>query len=459
MFDWKTNEHAHVVRAKARLVARGFKQREGIDYFETFAPTPAASCIRLLGAIACELDLDLCHFDAEQAFVQSTLEEDVFMRLPQGCGEMSGKVVRLNRSLYGLKQASRSWHNHLLSHMKSLGFEQSPADACVMRLIESGTVSIVTVVHVDDIFAVGRKARCDQFCEDLNRLVPINNLGELRWYAGCRFSRDLGAGTLTISQQAFAENTAEKFGVRSGRRNPLAKGLKLDEFDKTEPEGDWPFRELVGCLMWLANQTRPDIANAVRAVARYAHSPRGVHWRTAIGILEYVFSTSGFGITFQRGSGLELVAYADADYASKATDRRSVSGGVVMCAGACVCWFSRTQKCVTLSTTEAEYVALADTIKEAIFLRYVWSFILPGSDARCITVFEDNEGARHLAQNPVSTPNSKHIDVRHHFLRELVLRGDFSIVHVESEKQHADFLTKALTNEAFRFHRDVLMNL
>ena len=120
VYGWKSNEIGFATRAKARLVARGCGQREGIDFFETFAPTPTASCIRLLGAIACELDLDLCHFDAEQAFVQSNLDEDVFMRLPRGCGEMSGKVVRLNRSLYGLKQASRSWHNHLLSHMKSL---------------------------------------------------------------------------------------------------------------------------------------------------------------------------------------------------------------------------------------------------------------------------------------------------------------------------------------------------
>ena len=106
MFGLKSNEHDYVVRAKARLVARGFKQREGNVFF-FFAPTPAASCFRLLGAIACELGLDLCHFDAEQAFVQSSLDEDVFMRLPPGCGEISGKIVRLNRSLYGLKQASR----------------------------------------------------------------------------------------------------------------------------------------------------------------------------------------------------------------------------------------------------------------------------------------------------------------------------------------------------------------
>ena len=120
-----------MVKAKARQVARGFSQREGIDFFETYAPTPSAACIRLLASIACEYDLDLCHFDAEQAFVQSELEEEVFLRLPQGCGKMSGRVVRLNRSLYGLRQESRTWHNHLIVRMKSLGFEQCLADACV----------------------------------------------------------------------------------------------------------------------------------------------------------------------------------------------------------------------------------------------------------------------------------------------------------------------------------------
>ena len=130
VFAGKSNENDDVVREKARLVTLGFKQREGIVFFETFAPTPAASCFHLLGAIACEVGLDLCRFDAEQAFVQSSLEENVFMRLPPGCGKMSGKEARLTRSLSGLKQASRSWYNHLLAHMKSLRFGQSSADAC-----------------------------------------------------------------------------------------------------------------------------------------------------------------------------------------------------------------------------------------------------------------------------------------------------------------------------------------
>ena len=123
-----------------------------------------------------------------------------------------------------------------------------------------------------------------------------------------------------------------------------------------------------------------------------------------------------------------------------------------MCAGACVCWFSRTQKCVMLSTTEAKYVALVDPIKEAIVLRYVWSFIfLPGLGSACIAVLEDNKGTRHLAHNPVCASNSEHINIRDHFLRELVFRGELDVVSVKSEQQHTDFLTKTLAGPVFVF--------
>ena len=170
-------------------------------------------------------------------------------------------------------------------------------------------------------------------------------------------------------------------------------GLNLKEFEKDEPEGDWSFREVVGSLMWLANQTRPDISDAIRAVARCVHAPKSVHWGTALTILKYLRTTRNLGITCQRGSGLDLEAFADAGYASKATDRRSVSGGVVMCGGAAVSWFSRTQKCVTLSTTEAEYVAMSECAKEALFVRHVWCFIFSARGVPCMKVFEDNQGA------------------------------------------------------------------
>ncbi|CAB1117636.1 unnamed protein product [Ectocarpus sp. CCAP 1310/34] len=326
-------------------------------------------------AMACKQNLSLRHFDIKQAFVQSDLDEDIFMLLPEECGRLSGMIVKLNKSLYGLKRASRQWHSHLAT-----------------------------------------------------------------WI-------------LKISQQTYAEELVMEFGVEYGKEVPLPVGLKLSEFDQVEEVLSWPFRELIGSLMWLATQTRPDIANAVRAVARYCASPKEIHWRAGLGILGYVVRTSDLGISFRRGSvaGLSMEVFADADYASKAADRRSVSGGLVMCGGGCSSWFSRTQKCVTLSRTVAEYVSLADVMKEVLFLEQVWRFMFP--------VFEDNQGAIHLAQNPISSSNSKHIDVRHHFIRELVSRKEISIFDVESAYQHADFLTKALHVGDFEFHRNFVMSV
>ena len=146
--------------------------------------------------------------------------------------------------------------------------------------------------------------------------------------------------------------------------------------------------------------------------------------------------------------------FVDSDLASKATDRRSVSGAVVMFAGACVMYLCRTQKSVARSSMEAEYVAMADGMKEAIFLRYLRSFLFPDRDVGCTLIHEDNVSAIHLACNPASTPNSKHIDIRHHFIRERVEWGDFKVVHVRSGLQRADFLTKPLPKEIFCAHRD-----
>ena len=211
---------------------------------------------------------------------------------------MSGKVVRLNKMLYGLKQASRTWHAHLTTCLLRLGFEQCLTDVCVLRLIEDGRVTITAVVHVDDIFAVGQKEMCDRLCVDLNRTIPVKNLGELKWYGGYRYLRDRKRGTLTISQQSFAKELVNKFDMTSVQNIPLRVGLKLDEFDVDEKTENRPFRELVGGLMWLAISTRPDISNAVRSVARYCSTPKAIHWKAALVILAYINGISHFGITF-----------------------------------------------------------------------------------------------------------------------------------------------------------------
>ncbi|CAB1118960.1 unnamed protein product [Ectocarpus sp. CCAP 1310/34] len=201
---------------------------------------------------------------------------------------------------------------------------------------------------------------------------------------------------------------------------------------ENEEAGDVPFREVVGCLMWIASQTRPDISNAVRAVARHSHEPKLSHWKAAPKVLNYLLGTAHLSLNFKRDSSVDVgtLVYVDADFASKATDRRSVSGALVFVAGMLVVWTSRTQKCVAQSTSEAEYLAM-----------------------------EDNEGAIALADNPLSSGISKHIDVRHHFLRSLTEEGRIKISHVSSKEQHADILTKALPRALFEVNRDIVLGL
>ena len=163
-------------------------------------------------------------------------------------------------------------------------------------------MAITAVVHVDDIFAVGRKEICDKLCVDLNRAIPVTNVGELQWYGGCRYSRDRKRGTLTKSQQSFAEELVRKLRVISVQNVPLRVGLKLEEFDEDEETESWPFRQLVGGLMWLAISARLDISNTVRSVARDCSTPKAIHWKAACGVLAYINGTSGFGITYQRGT-------------------------------------------------------------------------------------------------------------------------------------------------------------
>ncbi|CAM9903911.1 unnamed protein product [Pylaiella littoralis] len=242
VFNVKSDEYGWTTKMKARLVARGDQQVENVDFGERYAPTVSVSCVRMLAALACELNLDLCHFDVEQAFVRSELEEDVYMRLPKGCGALSGMIVKLNKSLYGLRQASRSWHGLLKKCLLDLGFEQCLVDTCVFRLIEDGCVVLILVVHVDDIFAVGERERCDRFGMDLNKSVPVKNLGELRWYSGCFYERDMESGRLTISQQTYTEELAAEYGVEWGKSVPLSTGMKLSEFDPEEADTEFPFR-------------------------------------------------------------------------------------------------------------------------------------------------------------------------------------------------------------------------
>ena len=465
VFTWKTDAEGLITKAKARLVARGFGQRFGVDYFETFAPTPSVSSIKVAIAIAVQNGWPLYHLDVQQAFVRAPLDTDVYMKLPAGCGKRTGDVVKLNKALYGVKQAGRQWSSHLCKILvRYLDMEQCKADPCVFRRIVDGVVVLILVVHVDDILVGGKKDACDELHSILNQKFPTTNLGEVHWYMGCAVERDWEENSIKLSQETFVRTLLKRFGVIHRESTPASPTADLGPTLESDLVVDRPFRQAVGGLMWLAGMSRPDIADAVRAVARHSHDPCERHWKAVMRIMGYLHETPDIGITYKKGKELSLSVYADANYASKATDRRSISGVAVMLGGAAVYATSRTQHCVTLSTTEAEYVAMAEGAKEGLFVRAVMSFMQPksdtvGIDTYVIQILEDNEGAKAMAENPLSSGRSKHIDVRWHFIRELVESGEVKIVHVGTEEQHADMLTKALDVKLFKRHRAALMNL
>ena len=196
---------------------------------------------------------------------------------------------------------------------------------------------------------------------------------------GCSFERDTDEGTLTISQMNFASALVERFGITTECDTPSSPSVELLPRSEDEPQTTEPYREAVGSLMWLANTTRPDLAQAVGAVARHSHDPSDTHWKAVKRVLAYLKMTVSLGLVYRRGSGKHLSAFADSSYAPRETNRRSVSGGIVMYGKTAIAWFSRTQKCVTLSSTESEYVSLSDTIRETLFARGVLNFIQPKS--------------------------------------------------------------------------------
>ena len=454
-FGYKTDNKGKITKLKARLVARGFTQIRDVDYTHSSSPCPSSASVKLILAVANEKGLSLRHFDVAQAYIRASLDEEVYMNLLAGCGEQSKRTAKLERAIYGLKQSGRQWGHLCADTLIADGFEQCKADPCIFRKVVDGEVVMIVGVYVDDLLVGGSEEDCQWLFASLNKKIPTNDLGECTWYDGCGIERDVELGTIKLSQEAYVESLMKRFDEQSISDIPASPGADLGPKQDNEPGKNWPVREAVGSLMWLSTVTRPDITNAVRAVARYAHEPTERLWQAITKIISYLSGTKSLVITYVRGSGLSLNVYADADYAIKENDRRSVSGMALTLGGTVVSHASTTQRVVSLSTSETEYIAAGDGVKEALFVRAVLSFIAPETCGASINVLEDNQGTKALIENHLSSARSKHIDVRFHFIRELFKARKISVEYVASAEQRADILTKALSRANFRYHVNI----
>ena len=456
VYKIKRDANGNVERFKSRLVAKGFLQRQGVDFEEVYAPVSKHTTLRALLGVVAAGDLELHQLDVKTAFLNGKLEEVIFMQQPEGYEQGGSKMVcRLRKALYGLRQAPRAWHQRLKEELGELGFTASESDAALFSGVVDGE-RVWVVVWVDDILiAASGEPRLAKVKSHLASKFDVRDLGEAEFFLGMELTRDRTARTVKLTQKKLTRELVERFGMTEAKARsvPLGAGEKLTRDGEPLRTDKFPYSELIGSLLYLSVCTRPDIAQAVGALARYMANPTEDHWRAALGVVRFLAGTAEDGVTF-GGSEETLVGYCDADYAGDVDSRRSTTGYVFLMYGGAVSWSSRLQPTVAASTVEAEYMSAASAAKEALWLRKLCGDL--GMSGGAVQMYGDNQGALRLLKHPIASQRSKHIDIMHHFVRERVARGEVRFDYIPTAQMVADILTKALETKKFRMCREML---
>lgn len=443
VYKIKRDATGAVEKYKTRLVVLGCMQKKGMDFEEVFAPTAQQATLRVMLAHAAEHDLDLHQFDVATAYLYGELAEqdEVYVRLPE---EFGGGVFRLRKALYGLKQAARAWHAKLLEQLLQMGFTASEADPC-MFYRGHGEERVYILIYVDDGIIIGNRQMVQAALAAIAGAFQIKDVGEPTYFLGLQLQRDREAGKIWLGQPKYARDMLERFGMSACRpvTSPMELNLHLSRSET--PAGDEiPYAELVGSLLYLTTNTRPDLAFSVGVLSRFVSNPSAVHWRAAKRVLRYLAGTLDRGVVYQRG-GPGVEAYTDADYAGETDTRKSTSGTVVLMCGGAVVWRSKLQTVVAASTCEAEYIAAAAAAKELLWVRKLLGEM--AGQVQRIRLYGDNQSSLVLMKQhtPGASGRTKHIDVAYNFVRHRVMQGDIEPVFVGTEEMKADILTKALS--------------
>lgn len=442
----KRDMQGAIDKYKARLVAQGFSQKPGQDFFETYAPVMRLESFRTLLALATKLDLDADGLDIKGTYLNSKLDEDIYMRQPPGYDDGTGRVLHLKKALYGLKQAGRAWNSKFNDVLvNTLGFTRADSDPCVY--FTHSPRLMMLVIHVDDTAMFGARSDLDQFKIDLAAHFTITDLGILQSFVGLQIKRNRAARTCKLYQGRYLRIILERFGMQDCNpvATPLDPSVKLTALaaEDTHLMAQVPYAVAIGSLMYASTGSRPDISFAVQTLSQFTSRPSDVHWASVKHVMRYLKGTIDTGLIFRADADLGLIGYSDADWAQSLTDRRSVSGYVFKIAGNTVSWSSKKQPTVALSTMEAEYIAVTHATKEAIWLRALL-FEIDNRTPQATPLLTDNQAAIAFAHDHQFHSRSKHIDIRHHFIRERIQGGDVTLSHCASADNCTDMLTKAL---------------
>lgn len=450
VFKIKHNTNGTIDRYKARLVIRGFTQQYGIDYEETFSPVVKFTSIRSILSMAAMNKMMLKQFDIKTAFLYGDLNENIFMKQPVGYDDNSGRVCKLKKSLYGLKQASRCWNQKFTSFIQQFDFKASNSDPCVF-IRHKGNIKMIIAIYVDDgLIAANDKNEIDLVISYLKNNFEVKVL-DVKCFLGIQVEQ-FEDGSIRIYQEAYAKKILQRFNMTDCKTvsTPADCGQNLGDFCDDETDTNFPYREAIGSLMYLAIGTRPDICYAVGVVSRYMEQPSTVHVKAVKRIFKYIKGSINVGILYKSTDSFDFIGYSDADFAGDNDTRRSTSGYTFHLGSGVISWASMRQQSVSTSSTESEYIAACQAVKELVWLKCLIAELNPNEvvDAK---FYMDNQSAIRLIKNPVFHKRTKHIDVQYHFIREKFQEGLFKLEYIKTDDQIADIFTKALIKSRHKY--------
>ena len=448
VFRNKLDEAGVILLNKSRLVVQGFTQIEGVDFEETFAPVARLESIRIILAFASYMDFKLHQMDVKSAFLNGVLEEEVYVKQPPGFEDFKypNHVFKLDKALYGLKQAPRAWYERLSKHLLAHGFNKGKIDSTLF-LKTKGKHIIVVQIYVDDIiFGSTNDALCKEFSDMMTNEFEMSMMGELNFFLGLQV-RQMKEG-IFVSQSKFSKELLKKYDMSDAKEisTPMATATKLDKDEQGKAVNETMYRGMIGSLLYLT-ASRPDIMFAVCLCARFQACPKESHLKAVKRILRYVKGTIDFGLWYPKSSHFDLIGYSDADFAGCTLDRNSTSGTCHFLGPCLTSWSSKKQNSVALSTAEAEYVAVGNCVAQVLWMKQT----LEDFGVLCdhIPVLCDNTSAINIAKNPIQHSRTKHIEIRHHFIRDHVSKGNIALDFVGTNDQLADIFTKPLADAQF----------
>jgi hypothetical protein len=448
IFKRKLKADGSIDKYKARLVVKGYRQTEGLDYFDTYSPVTRITSIRMLIAFAALNNLEIHQMDVKTAFLNGDLDEEIYMEQPEGfrVPGQEEKVCKLVKSLYGLKQAPKQWHEKFDNVMISNGFQINECDKCVY-IKECNRGYVIVCLYVDDMLIIGSNKEIIKSTKNmLNARFDMKDLGLADVILGVQISRTPDG--YILSQKHYIEKILEKFNSNDISISKTPVDLTLHLYKNTGHSiNQLGYARIIGSLMYLMNCTRPDIAYSVSKLSRYTSNPGKDHWTAIIRVLRYLRYTKDYGLHYTRYPAV-LEGYSDANWISDTNDSKSTSGYVFTLGGGAVSWKSTKQTCIARSTMESEFIALDKTGEEAEWLRHFMEDIPTWSKpAPPICIHCDSQSAIGRAQNRMYNGKSRHIRRRHNTVRQLLSNGIIVIDYVKSKDNIADPLTKGLSRE------------